>query len=103
MVVALEPRDGHVDSTLHGNTISSRAVATVESRDDHVGSTVVENGVYRIASVRVPGQSVKLEGTVDKRRAIVMVDSGSTGDFISEKLVQSCKLYTRKYECAKTV
>ena len=98
MVVALEPRDDHVDSTLHGNTISSRAVATVESRDDHVGSTVVENGVCRIASVRVPGQSVKLEGTVDKRRAIVMVDSGSTGDFISEKLVQSCKLYTRKYE-----
>src|SRR5258705_7624296 len=37
-VVALEPRHGHVDSTLHGNTISSRVVATVESRNDPVGS-----------------------------------------------------------------
>jgi gag-polyprotein putative aspartyl protease len=103
MVVALEPRDGHADSTLHGNTISSRVVAAVESRSDPVGSTVVDNDVYRIASVRVPGQLVKLEGTVDKHRAIVMVDSGSTGDFISEKLVQSCKLYSGKYESAKTV
>ena len=92
-----------MDSTLRGNTISSRVVATVESRDDHVGSTVVDSDAYRIASVSVPGQLVKLEGTVDKHRAIVMVDSGSTGDFISEKLVQSCKLYKRKYECAKTV
>jgi hypothetical protein len=91
-----------VDSTLHGNTISSRVVATVESRNDPVGSTV-DSDVYRIASVTVPGQLVKLEGTVDKHRAIVMVDSGSTGDFISEKLVQRCKLYKRKYESAKTV
>ena len=92
-----------MDSTLRGNTISSRVVATVESRDDHVGSTLVDSDAYRIASVSVPGQLVKLEGTVDKNRVIVMVDSGSTGDFISEKLVQSCKLYKRKYEFAKTV
>jgi hypothetical protein len=32
-----------------------------------------------------------------------MLDSGSTGDFISEKLVQSCKLYKRKYESPKPV
>ena len=92
-----------MDSTLRGNTISSRVVAAVESRDDHVGSTVVDSDAYRIASVSVPGQLVKLEGTVDKHRAIVMVDSGSTGDFISEKLVQSCKLYKQKYESPKPV
>ena len=92
-----------MDSTLRGNTISSRVVAAVESRDDHVGSTLVDSDAYRIASVSVPGQLVKLEGTVDKHRAIVMVDSGSTGDFISEKLVQSCKLYKRKYESPKPV
>lgn len=92
-----------MDSTLHGNTISSRVVATVESRNEPVGSTIVDSDVYRIASVTVPGQLVKLEGTLDKHRAIVLVDSGSTGDFISEKLVQRCKLYKRKYESAKTV
>ena len=48
MVVALEPRDGHADSTLHGNTISSRVVATVESRKDHVGSTIVDSDVLEL-------------------------------------------------------
>jgi hypothetical protein len=102
-VVALEPKDGRVDSTLHCNTNNSSVVATVESKSDHVGSTIVERDVYRIASVRIPGQLVKLDGTVDKHRAVVMVDSGSTGDFISDKLVQSGKLYSRKYESVKTV
>ena len=64
VVVAEQPRQVDVDST--------RARSTED---------------YRIASVRVPGQLIKLAATLDKYNAVVMIDSGSTGDFVSEELL----------------
>ena len=80
VVVAVQPEKVDVDST--------RA-----SRVDD----------YRIASVRVPGQLIKLSATVNKHKAVAMVDSGSTGDFVSEEFVQRNRLVSRYYESPKTV
>ena len=80
VVVAVQPEKVDVDST------------RASSVDD-----------YRIASVRVPGQLIKLSATVDNHKAVVMVDSGSTGDFVSEEFVQHNRFVSRCYESPKTV
>jgi hypothetical protein len=80
---------------------SSSVVVAVEPSSVHADSTSVVDDVHRIASVRVPGQLVKLSGAVNKCKAVVMVDSGSTGDFISEQFVHKNKLVSRCYEKVK--
>ena len=82
---------------------SSSVVVAVEPSSVHADSTSVVDDVHRIASVRVPGQLVKLSGAVNKCKAVVMVDSGSTGDFISEQFVHKNKLVSRCYEKVKKV
>ena len=82
---------------------SSSVVVAVEPSSVHADSTSVVDDVHRIASVRVPGQLIKLSGVVNKYKAVVMVDSGSTGDFISQEFVQRNKLGSRCYENLKKV
>ena len=82
---------------------SSSVVVAVEPSSVHADSTSVVDDVHRIASVRVPGQLIKLSGVVNKCKAVVMVDSGSTGDFISEQFVHKYKLVSRCYEKVKKV
>ena len=82
---------------------SSSVVDAVEPSSVHADSTSVADDVHRIASVRVPGQLIKLSGVVNTCKAVVMVDSGSTGDFISEQFVRKYKLVSRCYEKVKKV
>ena len=87
------------------DTTSCGAVVTVQPRavDEDSTRTSSSDDVYRVASVRVPGQLMKLAAVVDKNKAVVMVDSGSTGDFISEEFVHRNKLVSRCYEKPKQV
>src|SRR5260370_34149530 len=66
-------------------------------------STSVVEDEHRIVSVRAPGQLIKLAGLVNKSRAAVMEDSGSTGDFVSQAFVSKHKLGSKSYENSKTV
>jgi hypothetical protein len=88
-----------------GVSDTSSVVVAVQPGEVDVNSTRASSSedVYRIASVRVPGKLIKLSATVDSHKAVVMVDSGSTGDFISEEFVQGNKLASRCYERPKTV
>ena len=87
-----------------GASDTSSVVVAVQPEKVDVDSTRASRmDDYRIASVRVPGQLIKLSATVDKHKAVVMVDSGSTGDFISEEFVQRNKLVSRCYENQKKV
>ena len=82
---------------------SSSVVVAVEPSSVHADSTSVADDIHRIASVRVPGQLIKLSGVVNTCKAVVMVDSGSTGDFISEQFVRKYKLVSRCYERVRKV
>src|ERR1700750_442940 len=89
-----------------GASDTSRVVVAVQPEEADVDSTRASSSsedVYGIASVRVPGKLIKLSATVDRYKAVVMVDSGSTGDFISEEFVQCNKFASRCYERPKTV
>ena len=87
-----------------GVSDTSGVVVAVQPRQVDVDSTRARSeDAYRIASVRVPGQLIKLSATVDNHKAVVMVDSGSTGDFVGEEFVQRNRLVSRCYESPKTV
>jgi Retroviral aspartyl protease len=97
-VVSNVPVSGVSDTMSSGSV-----VVAVEPSSVHADSTSVVDDVHRIASVRVPGQLIKLSGVVNTCKAVVMVDSGSTGDFISEQFVRKYKLVSRCYEKVKKV
>jgi hypothetical protein len=87
------------------NSVSTSAnesnAVSIESQRS--SSTTIAEDAYHIASVRTSGRLIKLVGLVDSHRAVIMVDSGSTGDFISEKYASEHKLSVRQNQPAKTV
>ena len=91
-----------VPSISDTNTSSHEVSATrVDSRQ--VSSTPEPEDIHRIASVRASGQLIKLAGLVNSSTAVVMVDSGSTGDFIREAYVREHGIPVRQYERPKSV
>ena len=91
-----------VPSISDTNTSGHEVSATrVDSRQ--VSSTPEPEGIHRIASVRASGQLIKLAGLVNSSTAVVMVDSGSTGDFIREEYVREHGIPVRQYERPKSV
>src|SRR5258708_32086564 len=81
----------------------SNEVSATSVVGEQVESTSVVEDVHRIVSVRAPGQLIWLAGLVNKSRAVVMVDSGSTGDFISQAFVSKHKLGSKSYESSRTL
>src|SRR6202008_500068 len=82
------------------NTISGELL---QQRTVH-GDTDTNSGrMHAIASVRANGRLFKLSGHVNNGGAVMMVDSGSTGDFISEVYVKQYKLPVKTYHDSKTV
>ena len=87
------------------NSISTgrHQLNTVSTESQHVSNTSVVGDMHQIASVSSTGRLVKLVGLVDQHPVVVMVDSGSTGDFISDKYVSEHKLHEYEYKHSKTV
>ena len=87
------------NSTRTGN----HQLNSVSTESPHVSNTNVAGDMHQIASVSSTGRLVKLVGLVDQHPVVVMVDSGSTGDFISDKYVSEHKLHEYEYKHSKTV
>jgi hypothetical protein len=68
-----------------------------------VASTTSEGDTDMIASVRATGQLIKLSGLVNQYTAVIMVDSGSTSDFISYEYVKQHSLAVKEYKHSKCV
>jgi hypothetical protein len=82
------------------NTISGELL---QQRTVHGDTDTNSDRTHVIASVRASGRLIKLSGQVNKCGAAMMVDSGSTGDFISEVYVKQHKLPVKTYHDSKTV
>ena len=87
------------NSTRTGN----HQLNSVSTESPHVGNTNVAGDMHQIASVSSPGRLIKLVGLVDQHPVVVMVDSGSTGDFISDTYVSQHELHEYEYKHSKTV
>jgi hypothetical protein len=95
----------HPPSSNHSDSINSMVVPAAQPAVGHSDSdpTSSNSSTYQIASVQASGRLIKLSGLVNKCRAVMMVDSGSTGDFISQAYVREHKLHSKSYEHSKTV
>ena len=62
--------------------------APLQPRSVHGNSDPINGSTHQIASVQASARLIKLSGLVNKCKAVMMVDSGSTGDFISEAYVR---------------
>jgi RNase H-like domain found in reverse transcriptase/Reverse transcriptase (RNA-dependent DNA polymerase)/Integrase zinc binding domain/Chromo (CHRromatin Organisation MOdifier) domain/Retroviral aspartyl protease len=87
------------NSTRTGN----HQLNSVSTESPHVSNTNVAGDMHQIASVSSPGRLIKLVGLVDQHPVVVMVDSGSTGDFISDTYVSQHELHEYEYKHSKTV
>ena len=87
------------------NSIStgSHQLDTVSTERQHVSTTSAVGDMHHIASVSSTGRLIKLVGLVDQHPVVVMVDSGSTGDFISDTYVSQHELHEYEYKHSKTV
>src|SRR3954447_26470373 len=70
-------------ATTSGFTTGRHQLNRVNTESQHVGTTSVAGDTLQIASVSSTGRLIKLVGLVNQQPVVVMVDSGSTGDFIS--------------------
>jgi hypothetical protein len=70
------------------------------SKNDSISSS--DKTVEQVAVVN-HGKLIEFSGMIGKIRASMMLDSGSTGNFISEKFVKQNKLQVRKLEIVKHV
>jgi hypothetical protein len=93
----------HHPSVNSSDTINSIDVSSLPSMSVHSNSDSSSSITHQIASVQASGGLMKLSGLVNKCRAVMMVDSGSTGDFISQAYVSTHKLPRKLYESSKTV
>ena len=82
------------------NTISG---GLLQQRTVHGDTDTNSDRTHAIASVRANSRLIRLSGHVNKYGAVMMVDSGSTGDFISEVYVKQHKLPVKSYHDSKTV
>src|SRR6201990_3350432 len=82
------------------NTISGELL---QQRTVHGDTDTNSDRTHAIASVRANSRLIRLSGHVNKYGAVMMVDSGSAGDFISEVYVKQHKLPVKSYHDSKTV
>ena len=87
------------NSTRTGN----HQLNSVSTDSPHVSNTNIAGDMHQIASVSSTGRLIKLVGLVDQHPVVVMVDSGSTGDFISDTYVSQHELHEYEYKHSKTV
>ena len=90
-------------SSNSSDTINSITAVPVPATSIHSDSDPSSSSAYQIASVQASGRLIKLSGSVNKCRAVMMVDSGSTGDFISEAYVSKYNIHSKPYEGSRTV
>src|SRR5258708_7187359 len=83
----------HPPSSRSSDTINSRTAVQVPATSIHSDSDRSSSSAYQIASVQASGRLIKLSGLVNKCQAVMMVDSGSTGDFISEAYVSKYSIH----------
>jgi hypothetical protein len=81
----------------------SNTMNDVSAIDQHMDDTSIGMNVHRISSVRAAGRLIKLSGIVNDITAVILVDSGSTGDLISEQYVRQHKLPVQEYKHSKSV
>src|SRR5260370_39072642 len=77
--------------------------APLQPRSVHGNSDPTNGSTHQIASVQASGRLIKLSGLVNKCKAVMVLDSGSTGDFISDAYVRIHKLPCKSYETSSTV
>src|SRR4030081_2019895 len=87
---------------IHQN-MSGQSLNGTSTGSQHVSTTSVVGDMHQIASVSSTGRLIKLVGLVDQHPVVVMVDSGSTGDFISDTYVSQHELHEYEYKHSKTV
>ena len=85
------------------DTVNSITAPAFQPITVHSNSDPSSSSTYQIASVQASGRLIKLSGLVNKCKAVMMVDSGSTGDFISEAYVSKYRMHRKSYESSKTV
>src|SRR5260370_5502533 len=78
--------------------VNSITAAPLQPRSVHGISDPTNWSTHHIASVQASGRLIKLSGLVNNFKAVMMVDSGSTGDFISDAYVSIHKLPCKSYE-----
>ena len=74
------------------DTVNSITAPAFQPTTVHSNSGSSSSNAYQIASVQTSGRLIKLSGLVNKCQAVMMVDSGSTGDFISEAYVSKHRM-----------
>jgi hypothetical protein len=101
----IAPETGNNTTVPHSNDAvrDNNTMNAVTAIDQHMDDTSIGVSVHRISSVRAPGKLIKLSGMVNRIRAVILVDSGSTGDFISEEYVRQHKLPVQECEHSKSV
>ena len=87
----------------NSTSTGSHQLNTVSTESQHVSTVSVAGDMHQIASVSSTGRLIKLVGVVDRHPVVVMVDSGSTGDFISDTYVSQHELHEYEYKHSKTV
>src|ERR1700680_1182957 len=85
------------------DSVNSVTAPAFQPTKVHSNSDPSSSSTYQIASVQASGRLFKLSGLVNKCQAVMMVDSGSTGDFISEAYVSKHRMRRNSYESSKTV
>src|SRR3981081_3153056 len=85
------------------DTVNSITAPAFQPITVHSNSDPISSSTYQIASVQASGRVIKLSGLVNKCKAVMMVDSGSTGDFVSEAYVSKYRMHRKSYESSKTV
>src|SRR6202158_5841600 len=85
------------------DSVNSVTAPACQPTTVHSNSDPSSSSTYQIASVQASGRLFKLSGLVNKCQAVMMVDSGSTGDFISEAYVSKHRMRRNSYESSKTV
>ena len=85
------------------DSVNSITAPAFQPTTVHGNSDPSSSSTYQIASVQASGRLFKLSGLVNKCQAVMMVDSGSTGDFISEAYVSKHRMRRNSYESSKTV
>src|SRR6202171_2659028 len=93
----------HHPASKVSDTVSSITAPAFQPTTVHSQSDPRSSSTYQIASVQASGRLIKLSGLVNKCRAVMMVDSGSTGEFISEAYVSKYNIHSKPYEGSRTV
>ena len=93
----------HPPPSNSSDTINNITAVPVPATSIHGDRNRSSSSAYQIASVQASGRLIKLSGLVNKCQAVMMVDSGSTGDFISEAYVSKYSIHTKSYEGNRTV